>query len=366
MTDPKNEESATASRALGSPRLSTLAFGAIPVVALTVLATVPKIPFTDISLTVPYAAEGPGPVFDTLSEVDGQPVVSIDGTQVDQTSGELNMTTVSVRTQMTLAQALARWATTDDTIVPIEQVIPPNHSPEDIEEQNKAAFTRSESAATIAALNHLGRPVKVTVAELVEDSPAQGVLAPEDVITSVDAQPVSTPGQVQELVRAKKPGDSVALGIRRGETDRTVELELAESPKNKSVPMLGILMISTPADGVSVEYNLQDVGGPSAGMMFSLAVIDKLSPGELNGGHNVAGTGTISENGEIGPIGGIQHKVTAAHGEGAELFLAPKANCQEALAGNHGDMAIASVETLDDSIHAMEAFSSGKDFPRCS
>lgn len=145
-----------------------------------------------------------------------------------------------------------------------------------------------------------------------------------------------------------------------------MEVELGENPQSPGAAQLGILMTSEPAGGISVEYNLNDVGGPSAGMMFSLAVIDKLSPGALNGGNFVAGTGTISEDGEVGPIGGITHKIRAARDTGAELFLAPEGNCAEASRVNSGDMVVASVATLDDAVRAMADFNEGRDVHTCS
>lgn len=355
-----------ASAAARNRRLTTIAWGAVPVVALAAATTMTHIPFTDISLAVPYAAQGPGPMFDTLSEVDGEPVVEVNGTDTDETAGELNMTTVSVRTNMSLAQALGRWVLTDDTIVPIEQIFPPNISEEEVRESNEAAFTMSESAATVAAMNFLGAEIEVAVHDTLEDSPAAGVLEPGDVILAVDGDAVDEPGQVQERVLSRAPGDEVTLTIRRDGQEREVTVTLAASEQDPALPQVGILMISEPVADIEVDYNLQDVGGPSAGMIFSLAVIDKMSPGPLNGGHKVAGTGTIAEDGAVGPIGGIVHKVDAAQSEGIELFLAPAANCAEAVSRDHGEMVVASVDTLDDAIEAMEAFAAGEDLDTCA
>ncbi|WP_042440047.1 YlbL family protein [Corynebacterium halotolerans] len=347
-------------------RLRTLAWGAVPVVALTALVSMDHIPGTEISLTVPYAAEGPGPTFNTLGEVDGEPVVDVEGVPVDETSGNLNMTTVSVRSNMTLAQALGRWLTTDDTLVPIEQVFPPNRSPEEIQESNQQAFTASEASATVAAMNYLDVPIQVAVVDVLPDSAAAGHVEPGDVVTAVDGAPVDMPGQVRQQVQAKQPGDEVVLGLERdGERiDRTVTL--GEHPDDPAVALLGITMTSEPTEDMSVEYNLTDIGGPSAGMMFSLAVIDKLSPGELNGGKFVAGTGTISEDGTVGPIGGIVHKVRAAEEIGAELFLAPAANCAEAVSRDPEDLVVARVETLEDAIEQMENFAAGEAVDTCT
>lgn len=353
-------------RSTSHRRLSTIVLGAIPVVALAGLVTLDHIPGTDISLAVPYAAQGPGPTFNTLGEVDGAPVVEITGVDSDETSGNLNMTTVSVRTNMTLAQAVGRWLFTNDTMVPIEQVMPPDKSEEEIQQSNEQAFVSSEAAATVAAMNYLGKPTIVVVHDTVEGTAADGSVEPADIILAVDGTEVSQPGVVQEIVRSKAPGDTLELTLERNDEERTETITLGEHPEEEGVALLGITMTSEPEESINVEYNLNDIGGPSAGMMFSLAVIDKLSPGELNGGNFVAGTGTISEDGTVGPVGGIQHKVTAAKEEGAELFLAPADNCAEALRARPGDLVIAKVNTLDDAIAAMDAFEAGEEVATCT
>lgn len=325
-----------------------------------------RIPFTDIRLTVPFAAQGPGPVVDTLGDVEGTPVIEIEAPEytLDDTSGELSMTTVSIRTEMTLAQALGRWLFTDDQLVPIEQIFPPNQSPEEVEESNRNAFIMSESAATTAAMNHLDVEVESVVVEVMDNAPAEGVVEAEDVLTHVDGQPVNNPSHVQEVIRSNDPGAEVELRFQRAGNEHTETVTLGEAEDGSA--QLGVLLIAEPVEDIEVTYNLQDIGGPSAGMMFALAVIDKLSEGELNGGHKVAGTGTISADGTVGSIGGISHKVTAAAEEGSELFLAPSGNCAEALQGNAQDMVIAQVDTLDDAVQAMEDFAAGNEVNVCS
>ena len=134
--------------------------------ALALALSVDHIPFTDVSLTVPYAAQGPGPTFNTLAEIDGTPVVDVEGVETDSTEGNLNMTTVSVRTNMTLAQALGRWLGAGDTLVPLQQVVPPDVSEEEFNHFNEAAFVASEASATVAAMNFLGLPTTVVVHDL--------------------------------------------------------------------------------------------------------------------------------------------------------------------------------------------------------
>lgn len=348
-----------------SRRSRTLVWGAIPVVLLTGLVTFDRIPGTDVSLTVPYAAEGPGPTINTLGQVEGEPVVEIEGAETDEAAGNLNMTTVSVRSGMTLPQALGRWLTTGDTLVPLEQIFPQNRSPEETRELNEIAFTSSEASATVAAMNYLDRPLQVEVAGVLDESAAQGNVSEGDIIREVDGTAVDEPNQIREQVLAKQPGDSVELLLERDGETETVTVELGEHPEDANQAFLGITMTSSSADGVDVTYNLEDIGGPSAGMMFSLAVVDKLSPGALNGGNMVAGTGTISEDGTVGPIGGIVHKVDAAEAAGAEVFLAPSANCAEATSRDHGDMTILSVDTLTGAIDQMAAYEEGGDYRTC-
>ncbi|MDY3128124.1 MAG: PDZ domain-containing protein [Corynebacterium sp.] len=347
-------------------RLKTLALGLIPTIALGVAISIDRIPGTDMSLTVPYAAQGPGPTVDTLSAVDGKDVVEIDGARTYPTSGHLNMTTVAVRTNMTLSQAIARWLTTDDTIVPLETVIPTGSTDEEVSQRNHQAFVQSEAAATVSAMNYLNIAVEVVVDSVLDESAAAGEVEPGDVIAAINGTAVSKPGEAQKLVRALAPGDTVTLSLVRGGKDIDKDIVLGQHPEDSALPLLGVTMTSQPADGMDVSYNLQDIGGPSAGMMFSLAVIDKLTADDLTGGHFVAGTGTIGEDGAVGPIGGIKHKVRAARDAGAELFLAPIANCSEAMTGKPGNMQVAAVGTLSDAIAAIDAFRTGTEFPTCT
>lgn len=186
-------------------RLSTLLWGAIPVVALGALINLDSVPGTDVSLTVPYAAQGPGPTFNTLGEVDGQDVVAVSGPEVDETEGNLDMTTVSVRTNMTLAQALGRWLFTDDDLIPIEMIFPPDVSPEEVERSNEAAFTSSEAAATVAAMGYLDVDVEIHVVDVVEDSAAEGKCSPTTSSAPSTASPWSNPTRWRRPCRRSAP-----------------------------------------------------------------------------------------------------------------------------------------------------------------
>ena len=341
-------------------------WGGVPLAVMALILMLGGIPGTPIKLTVPYAAESAGPTFNTLADVDGTPVIQIDGGEADETSGTLDMTTVSVRTNMTMGQAIGRWLFSNDTLVPIGQILPKDMTDEEMRQHNEASFVASEAAATVAAMKHLGEPTKVIVHDVLADGAAAGALQSGDTITAIDGEDVTEPQQIQDKVRAKKPGDEITVSFIRGDSDKEdATITLGENPEDKEQPLLGVTMTSEPAGDINVTYNLNDVGGPSAGMIFSLAVIDKLSPGELNGGRNVAGTGTIREDGTVGPIGGITHKIEGARDGGAELFLAPEKNCAEARKVDSGDMVVAKVGTLDDAIAAMDAFSTGEEVQTC-
>ncbi|RAV33557.1 PDZ domain-containing protein [Corynebacterium heidelbergense] len=351
-------------------RSRTVVLGAVPVAAVMSLLTLPTVPGTDIDLTVPYAAEGPGPTFDTLGQAEGRPVVDIVGAEQDKTSGHLNMTTVSVRTKMTLAQAMSRWLFTEDTLVPIEQVFPAGKSPQQVQKDNEQAFANSESNATIAAMSYLRRPLETMVIKTSESSPAASVMNVNDVITSVNDKKVTLPSDVAAAVREHAPGDTVTVTVDRRGKSVSFPVTLAETPEEfrqgrEKSAFLGVTTVAQPAGGLRVEYNLADIGGPSAGLMFSLAVVDKLSPGELTGGRFIAGTGTIDAEGKVGPIGGITHKIQAAKDAGASAFLVPADNCAEAVQEGEKGIELIKVDSLSDAVGDLKDLDGGKQPSHC-
>lgn len=271
-----------------TPRVSQVALGAIPVVILGGLVSMDHIPGTNISLAVPYAAEGKGPTFNTLSDVSGTPVVDVDAGEqyeVDENpAGNLNMTTVSVRTNMTVVQAFGRWIGSDDTIVPIEKIYPPGTDREQFQEQNQAAFTASEDAATVAAMNYLDIPTRTAIAQVLDISAGSEQLADGDVLVKVDGRDVTAPEDVQSAVRSHQPGETIRLEFERDGEKHDEDIELLENPHAAGEALLGITMTSVPDADIDVTYNLQDVGGPSAGMIFpwpsSINSVKVISPAE--------------------------------------------------------------------------------------
>ncbi|MFC4125278.1 YlbL family protein [Nocardia rhizosphaerae] len=337
-------------------RILTLIVALVPVLVLGVVGSV---------VTVPFVALGPGPTFDTLGEVDGKPVVDVTGAPLDPTTGRLNMTTVSVRDGLNLFEAFGFWASGDHGLVPRAEVYPPGVSREEIDKSNEQDFKDSESDAEVAALHYLDLPTVVLVRGLTEDGPAARVLEVGDELISVDDIPLTSPQDVVDIVGTRAPGDTITLRYRRGDAEQTAPVTLAARPDDEAKGYLGL----TPGEGgrppLRVEFNLADIGGPSAGLMFSLALIDKLSPGELNGGRFVAGTGTIDQEGKVGPIGGIQYKMIAAREAGAETFLVPAANCNEARQRAPEGLRLVKVDTLDGAVTSLADIDAGREAISC-
>ncbi len=328
----------------------------VPILAFGVLLSL---------VTVPYVSLGPGPTFDTLGEVDGKQVVDIAGGDVHKTSGHLNMTTVSQRDDLTLGQALTLWMSGREQLVPRELVYPPDKSKDEIDQANNTDFKRSEDSAEYAALGYLKYPSAVTVATVNNPGPSVGKLQRGDAIDAVNGKPVATIEQFTALLKATKPGDNVVLDYRRKNSPAGVATVTLGSNADRDYGYLGVAVLDAPWAPFSIDFNLANIGGPSAGLMFSLAVVDKLTTGDLNDGKFVAGTGTIDSDGKVGSIGGITHKMLSAREAGATVFLVPADNCDEAKTAHEDGLQLVKVDTLGHAIDALHALSAGGEPPRC-
>ena len=316
-------------------------------------------------VTVPYVSLGPGPTFDTLGEVDGKQVVDIEGTEVHKTSGHLNMTTVSQRDDLTLGQALTLWMSGREQLVPRDLVYPPDRSKDEIDQANNADFKNSEDSAEYAALGYLKYPAAVTAATVSDPGPSAGKLKAGDALDAVDGTPVANVEQFTSYLKKTKPGQVVTIDYRRkNEPAGTVQITLGTN-KDRDYGYLGVAVLDAPWAPFAVDFNLANVGGPSAGLMFSLAVVDKLTTGDLAGSTFIAGTGTISADGKVGQIGGITHKMVAAHAAGASVFLVPAKNCYEANSDNPSGLRLLKVETLSQAVDALHALQVGGQPPTC-
>jgi PDZ domain-containing protein len=312
------------------------------------------------ALPVPYVAQVPGPTFNTLGDLDGEPIIEVEGRERNDVEGNLNLTTVGVsRGGLSLVQAVRGWFDTEVSVVPEEAVYPSDRTEEETRRANREAFLTSEQAAQTVALGRLGYPVKVVVQGLAEDSPSDGLLEEGDAIDAVDGRPTPDDETLAEVLSSIPGGSSVTVAYTRlGEPgSATVTTRKAE---DREGALLGISILEQPSAPFDVDIQVEDVGGPSAGLMLTLGILDLVGDDDLTGGAVVAGTGTIDRAGAVGPIGGIALKMVAAREIDADLFLVPAGNCAEAVAAADPGFPLARVATLDDALEALTDFEAGR------
>jgi PDZ domain-containing protein len=318
---------------------------------------------------VPYVAYYPGPTFNTTGEVGGEPLITIAGRESFPTDGQLDLTTVDVRQRLTLLRALRGWFEDEVAVVPRELVFPPDKTPEQVREDNVRSMAMSKDSAIVAALTELGIPVEtqVVVTSVQPDAPARGELEAGDVLTAVDGEPIDDGDELRELVTAREPGDDVEIDyLRDGRPGEAVVATTVSEGEGEPRPVIGVLTEERADPPFEVQIALDDVGGPSAGLLFALGIIDKLGEESLTGGDYIAGTGTITPEGEVGPIGGIPQKLVAARDKGAVAFLVPAGNCAEAAANAPDGLTLIRVGTLADALGGLQALRQGQSPAGCA
>lgn len=341
----------------------------VALIALVVLTFLPS----------PYVIQRPGPVYDTLGTAEGAdgeqvPLISVEGAETFETTGTLDLTTVQVvgnreRTPSWFELALA-WVDSSKAVVPLDSVFPAGVTSEERDEQNATLMVDSQHEATAAALNELGYDTgaEVVVVEAVPDSPAEGVLEADDVITAIDGAEVTSATLLRQAIQEAE-GAPVALTVLRDGSEQIVELTPEEYTQGGATTwLIGITLRTDYEFEIDVTIQLDNVGGPSAGMMFALGIIDTLTEEELNGGEDIAGTGTIDAAGTVGPIGGIRQKLYGARDAGADYFLAPESNCDEVVGHIPNGLQVIPTATLDDSLDALSIIADGGDtssLPTC-
>lgn len=344
-----------------------------------------------VLIKVPYSEMSPGPTVNTLGDARGEPVLQISGRKTYPTSGHLNMTTVRVTGadyRMNVVEAVYGWLAHDSVIVPHDTLYPDGKTEEQSTQENAEEFSQSQESAKVAALKELNIPVstQVVVSTVVKGSPSEGELHAGDVIKAVDGTAVKEPGDVAKLVTEHRPGEKVTFTIvpadeaaaaeKAGRTPEggekiTITTEKAPAAEGGGGADRAIVGIRAGTDHTfpfEIDIKLADVGGPSAGLMFSLGIIDKLTSGDLTGGKFVAGTGTIDEAGKVGPIGGINMKLVGARDAGARYFLTPDDNCASAVSDTPSGLTLVRVKTIEDATKSLEQIRAGKTdaLPSCS
>jgi Lon-like protease len=326
-----------------------------------------------IALTspLPFVTYEPGLTVDVLDDPEGQETIQVSGHKTYRDDGQLRLTTVYVtrpESEVNLLQLMEGWISTDDAVYPRRVVYPPGETDAASEKEGALEMVSSQDAAVAVALTELdidyAEATKVVAVE--PEAPADGVLKTGDLVLAVGGKPVTTPSQVEDAVLATGPGTAVDLRIERDGSERTVTVTPEETDGKARV---GIELLPSYEFPFQVTVGIDDqIGGPSAGLMFALGIYDTLTPGSLTDGDVIAGTGTVAANGKVGPIGGIQQKIAAARETGAALFLVPAGNCREALGATNGDMRLVRASTMHEVVEALETWADDPDadLPSCA
>ena len=326
-------------------------------------------------LPVPYVTFSPGPTVDVLASVNGEEIVDVSGTKTYRDDGGLRLTTVSVTgptQEIGLFQALSAWWDRDRAIYPRDAIYPEGQTDEEVRRQSSVQMVSSQDTAVAVALQELGYDLDPTIEvfDVAGGGAADGVLQVRDQIVSVDGTTITDTASVSEAIQEVGVGGKAEVVVRRDGEEQSFTLSPRPSPDDESVAVLGIVI--GPGWDFPFDVNVridENIGGPSAGLVFALAVYDTLTPGSLTGGRDVAGTGTVNEAGEVGAIGGIQQKIVASEAAGAELFLVPAGNCDAALGApvEEKDIRLVRIETMKQAVDALEAWADDPDadLPSC-
>ncbi|HEX8093626.1 YlbL family protein [Jatrophihabitans sp.] len=340
-----------------SRQLRTLIVGAVLCLVLGILS---------FGMRVPYLVESPGPTFNTLGKDGGKDIIAISGHPVTPTTGNLNLMTVSADTQnTTILGAVRGWLRHDEVVVPHDSLYPPGTSQQEQEEQNSQDFLVSQQNAVEAAGCELGYPKGLGVNSVAADSPNAGVLKGGDQFVSVAGTRITDDTGLRKILATRQAGDRLPAVMQRAGKQVRATLVLQSPAADSTTPRIGITIIQGCLLPFQVTLSLTGIGGPSAGLMFSLGIIDKISTHDLTHGRFIAGTGTIEPSGKVGPIGGIALKMIAAQRAGATLFLAPEANCTEVRGNVPSGLEVIKVTTLHDAIANLDAQASGAAVAHC-
>ncbi|GAA1936178.1 YlbL family protein [Nocardioides marmoribigeumensis] len=352
------------------------------IATVTAVAAVVVLAVGIVRSPMPYVTMQPGPTVDVLGTYRGEPIVEVDGTRSYPPDGNLRLVTVSESTpdhSVLLPEALQAWFDKDAALIPRDAVYPDDATSESERALSSAQMVTSQDTAVAAALRRLGYHLRTfpEVIGLSPGGPSAGKLELRDRLRSIAGKPTPTLRSVFEALKGVEPGATVTVVVDRGSfadpTRKRLRITTVRDPDpaNGGRALIGIF----PGTGYRFPFKVsvgidEGIGGPSAGLMFSLAIYDTLTPGDLTGGEDVAGTGTISDRGVVGAIGGIQQKIVGAQRDGATLFLVPPDNCADALGApvDDQDIRLVKAPTLKSAINSLTAYAKDPDadLPRCT
>jgi Lon-like protease len=298
---------------------------------------------------LPVVALSPGPMEDVLARL------KVEGSRVYDSEGKLYLTSVGIDDNVRFYEALLDMANRDVQLLPREQLYPPEQDSTEIDKENAVLMDRSKETATVVALREVGydiEPSGVEVTQVVAGAPAEGKLQPGDRILAADGRAVDSTEEVRRAITRHKIGERVAFRVHRGKAQKDVSVQVREADNQ---PRVGILLRDLFPD-LPVKVSIQtenNIGGPSAGLMFALSIIDKLTPEDLTAGRRIAGTGEIALDGSVLPVGGVAEKLIAVRRLGVGTFLIPAGNCDSVRGQVPDGLRLVKVAKLGDALRFM-------------
>jgi PDZ domain-containing protein len=324
---------------------------------------------------LPYAIMTPGPITNVLgpathSDGTSSELIVVSGHESYPTTGSLDFTTVRINGgpgyPVNVWTVFGAWIDPRQDVYPVDAIFPQQQTAEQVQQENQAEMVDSQQEATAVALREAGFPVaeKVSIAAISADAPSGTTFQPGDVLVTIAGAQVTSADAARQAIQKATPGSTIDVVVQRGATKVPLK---AKTGSSGGRTVLGVVLKIDFQFPFSVTIDAGNVGGPSAGLMFSLGIYDKVTTGSLTGGQNVAGTGTIDSSGKVGPIGGIRQKLAGARQGGASYFLAPADNCDEVRGSVPDGLQAVKVATFDDAKTAVEKIAAGdaKALPAC-
>jgi len=302
--------------------------------------------------------------------------ITITGTKSYPTTGKLSVTSVMVTdpdSYITGFDVLYGWFDKNRAVLPRVEVYPEGESAADSMKNGAEEMSGSQTNATAAALNYLGykSTSKLVITEVNDQTNANKLLYKSDIVLSVDDKKFESASEIMRYLDQKQPGDLVSIKVLRSERE-IITKQIKLSARDDGSAFIGVNIQQNFNFPFQVKIQLAETGGPSGGLVFALGVVEKLTPADLIRGRNIAGTGTITADGQVGPIGGIAEKIIGAKKDGVKIFLAPIENCtdiknkdQLTNSGSKNDMKIVPVATLTEAISVLN-LPDGATFPSCA
>lgn len=337
---------------LGRRNLVLLVIGVLVVVAIALLNVI----------HLPVAILRPGPVQNIFGSIGSKPVLEVHGVPTYPTSGTLDFTTVSMAGGPQYPVSVMEWIgahfDSNAEIDPASEWFVQGVSGKQVQQQNTAEMTNAQTTARAVALRAAGItvPETISIAYIAPKSPAGGVLRTGDLIDSINGTPTHRLDTIHQVMAKVAPGSSVTMQVTRHGAKRTLRVPTTD---NNGQAVFGIGIEPKYDFRARIKINVGQVGGPSAGTMLALAIYDKITPGKLTGGKRFAGTGTISEDGTVGPIGGIRQKMAGAKNAGAKYFLAPGSDCDQARGHVPDGLTVIRIDTFQQAISVIEKVAAG-------